>query len=183
MDAVDQLFAEFELVYHNQFHKAFPSVEKLVYAKKLWFSQLCEFPADRILQASKRATRESEFLPTIRGIIKYCEPSPEEHGLPDAYQAYVEACRAASPKHQQIWSHPAVYLAGQDSDWFFLANNTENKAFPVYKRNYEKLCERVLQGESLDIPEVAALPEQSSTPLSKEENQARMQKLRAELNL
>lgn len=163
VNAINQMFAEFELVYHNQYQKAFPSEEKLVYAKKLWFSHLAEFSAQQILSAAKRATRESEFLPTIKGILKYCQADMTTLGLPDAHSAYLEACRAPSPKAGVKWSHPAVYYAGHDSDWFFLANSSEQQAFPVFREHYNRYCQRVLNGEVFETPKLAELPAPEKT--------------------
>lgn len=182
-NTINQLFAEMELTYHNQYLKAFPSAEKLGYAKKLWFDYLKEFSPERILGACRKATRESDYLPTVHALIKYCEVSDNELGLADVHQAYIEACQAPSPKTDYAWSHPAVYWAGKASDWFFLANNTEYKAFPIFKRNYEIICERIKQGEQLAPPIPIGLPHKSKTPLSGEEQRARLKKLREDVNL
>lgn len=180
MDAIDEMFGKFELVYHNQYTKAFPSEEKLIFAKKLWFSHLSHLSPRQIIFATDRAIKESEFLPTVKGILKYCD---DALGLPDAHQAYIEACNAASPKLENSWSHPAVYLAGQQSDWFFLASNAEAKAFPIFKEHYEALCQRVIRGEQLSLPETKALPETISTPLTNEQRKERMKSLREELKI
>ncbi|MGK0441117.1 MAG: hypothetical protein ACJA0N_000913 [Pseudohongiellaceae bacterium] len=182
-NTINQLFAELELTFHNQFHKAFPTAEKLSYAKKLWFDYLKEYSPDRILLACRKATRESEFLPTVHSLIKHCEINPQELGLPDYYQAYIEACQAPSPKTNFNWSHPAVYWAGKASDWFFLANNIENKALPVFKRHYELLCERIKLGEVLPEPSPLALPNEHTKPLSGEEKRSRIKQLRKEIKL
>lgn len=73
VNAISQMFAEFELVYHNQYHKAFNSKEKEDWAKKLWYSNLKEFAAQQILDAAHRAIKESEYLPTVHGVYKYLE--------------------------------------------------------------------------------------------------------------
>ena len=49
VDAVNQIFAEFEFAYHNQFHKAFAEVEALVIAKKYWLSNLERYSPEQIL--------------------------------------------------------------------------------------------------------------------------------------
>lgn len=183
MDAVDQLFAELELTHHNQYHKAFHSPETLTHAKKLWFAHLKEFTAERILQAGRKAARASEFLPTIHSIIKYCEFSVDELGLPDVHRAYVEACQAPSPKAEYQWSHPAIYWAGKAADWFFLANNPESKALPVFKSHYLALCERIRQGEKIEPPERLALEQPKTTTLSAEQRRERMKQLREEVDL
>ncbi|MFT6550823.1 MAG: hypothetical protein ACJA1I_000854 [Zhongshania marina] len=183
IDALNQMFAEFELVYHNQYNKAFSNPEKLSYAKKLWFSNLRHIQPDIIIAATHRAIRESEFLPTIKGILKYCEPDNHELGLPDSHSAYLEACRAPQPKAEYQWSHPAVYHAGRASDWFYLASTAEHSAYPVFRRHYDDICQRVKNGETLTMPSQKAIPKTVSKPLSPAEQRERMQKMRDELNI
>ena len=183
VDAINEMFTKFQLAYHNQFHKAFANDQQLTMAKQLWLNSLCDLPAERISAGTGRAIKASEYLPTVHSIRKFCDPRPEELGLPDAYNAYLEACRAASPKAEQRWSHPAVYLAGKASDWFFLAGAIESKALPVFKRNYEILCQRAMNGERLEMPVHKALPEAINQPLSNAERKKRMQAMRQELDI
>lgn len=170
-------------MYHNQYIKAFSTPEKEQYAKRLWFSNLQEYSAEQILGAVHRAIRESEYLPTIRGILKYLQNDFERHGLPDTRSAYLEACRAPSPKANYEWSHPAVYHAGAASDWYFLANNPESKTFPVFERNYQLLCQRVIKGEELTAPLPKALPEKASPSMSREEQKQALQQLREDTGI
>ncbi len=151
--------------------------------KKLWLESLCQFDPQTILRGARRVIEESEFLPTLNRMIRACQGDPEAYGLPDAHSAYLEACRAPSPKAAYAWSHPAVYHAGLASDWFFLANNAEKVTFPVFERHYLRLCEKVMNGVQLAEPNAPALPETSETPLSKDENQQRLAALRAQLDL
>lgn len=183
VDAINQLFTELELAYHNQFRRAFPDAMQLGMAKQLWLHALCDLPPTRLRAGVRRAIKASEFLPSLHTLREFCDPDPRELGLPDAHSAYIEACRAPSPKREQRWSHPAVYRAGVESGWFFLANNPESVALPVFKRNYELLVQRLLDGEDLDVPLPKALPEEISRPLPREEQKARLQKLRAELKI
>ncbi|MEZ5493249.1 MAG: replication protein P [Pseudomonadales bacterium] len=180
IDAVNQMFAEFALVYHNQYQKAFSDKEKLSLAKRLWLSHLAAYSPEQILAAARRATHESEYLPTVRGVLKYLESSS---GLPDAYDAYREACLAPSPKNEQHWSHPAVYLAGQETGWYFLATQTEKTSRPIYERHYRALCERVAAGENLQMPEVLPLPEPEHHPMTAEERLAAVRALREKVGL
>lgn len=182
IDAINQMFAEFELVYHNQFQKAFSDKEKLLLAKRLWLSHLSGFTAEQILAAARKATHDSEYLPTVRGVLKYLEDY-RTLGLPDARDAYREACLAPSPKVQYAWSHPAVYWAGVSSDWFFLASRSEREALPVFEKHYRALCERVAQGETLPLPDVPALPEQVHQPMTPEQRHAAMEALRKAVDL
>ncbi len=151
--------------------------------KKLWLDSLTRFEPESIRQGARRVIESSEYLPTLNRMIRACQGEPEEYGLPDAHTAYIEACRAPSPKAAHHWSHPAVYHAGLASDWFFLASNPEKVAFPVFERHYRRLCEQVLAGDELSAPDAPALPEHAETPLSRKENKKRLDALRRELDL
>lgn len=183
LDAINQIFAELRLAYHNQFLKAFPNDRELAMAKQLWLHALADIPPARLRAGVRRAIRASDFLPTIHSLRNHCNPQPDELGLPDAHAAYVEACRAPLPKSAQAWSHPAVYHAGRNSDWYFLANSPESVAFPVFKRNYDLLIGRLLDGATLDAPVPKGLPEAIGTPLSLEQRKARLRQLREALGL
>lgn len=182
MDAVDRLFGEFELVFHNQYHKAYPTPEKLNYAKKLWFDYLRAYQPEVILAAAHRAIQASEFLPSIATLLKHCGTAAAPN-LPDAYSAYREACLAPSPKANQHWSHPAVFHAGQLSGWHLLANQPENRALPVFTRHYQALCEQVARGERLAPPNADKLPEGIAKPLPRSENRQRLDQLRKKSGL
>jgi hypothetical protein len=183
LDAINQVFAELRLAYHNQFHRAYPNDTELMMAKQLWLHALADLPPARLRAGVRRAIRASEFMPNLHTLRRCCDPQAEELGVPDAHAAYVEACRAPSPKRAQRWSHPIVYHAGAACDWFFLANTPEAQAFPLFKRNYELLLERLLNGEQLDVPLQKALPEEINQPLTAAERKARMQQLRDDLNI
>lgn len=175
VDAINQLFAEFALVYHNQYQKAFPDREKLMYAKRLWLSHLLHYSPQQILAAGRQVVRESEFLPTVRGLLKHLEA--QTLGLPEVREAYVEACMKPSPKLAQRWSHPAVYLAAQATGWHLLASETERAALPVFERHYRQFSERAARGEKLVLPKLPALPEEVHHPLSADESLAARQAL------
>jgi hypothetical protein len=183
IDAINQVFALFRINYHNQYHAAFGDIAVVNQAKRLWVESLQRFSPETILRGAKIAIEESEYLPTLHKMISFCQGSYHLHGLPNVHDAYVEACRAPSPKAAQQWSHPAVYYAGRDSDWYFLSTNAERVAFPIFRDHYLTLCDRVVRGETLPPPEVKRLPESIETPLSKDENLERLAALRDELGL
>jgi len=183
VDAINQVFTELELAYHNQFRRAFPDAAQLAMAKQLWLHALCDLAPARLRAGVRRAARQSEFLPSLHTLRQFCDPAPEELGLPDAHAAYIEACRAPAPKRDARWSHAIVYRAGVESDWYFLANNPESVAFPVFKRNYELLIARLLDGEQIDAPLPKALPEEIPAPLPRDENKRRLKQLRDELKI
>lgn len=140
--------------------------------------------AEQILAAAHKAIRESEYLPTIRGLLKFCDYEFDLYGLPSTRAAYLEACMAKPPQDQADWSHPAVYWAGRETGWFFLANNAERISFPMFERNYHLFCQKVRNGEKLEVPTIGALPEpKKQPPLSEEEQLAELAKLRESLNM
>jgi len=183
IDAINQLFAEFELAYHNQYYKAYSTEERLILAKKYWLGCLSEFSPRQIVAAGHKLVRSQDFLPTISAVIRGCEEGIALFGLPAPRDAYMEACRAPAPKAAYPWSHVAVYLAGRAADWYFLATETEEKSFPVYAHYYRDFCQRVIHGEELEKPAVAALVNNPGRPLSNEEQQRRMALLREQLDL
>lgn len=183
VDAIVQIFAEFQFAYHNQFHKAYAEEGSLNVAKKYWMTCLADFMPEVIVRAARHIIKSQEYLPTVANMVKACENSLPLFGLPAPHAAYVEACCAPEPKHSQAWSHPAVYLAAQHTGWFELATEPQSAVFPVFEYNYHLLCQRVLRGEQLDIGITAALPETVPAPLSPEENKARMKALREKFSL
>ncbi len=178
MEAINQVFALFRLNYHNQYFAAYAEASQLNQVKKLWLESLADFPVEQILKGARYAIENSEYLPTLHRMIECCQAGLAEFGLPSAHDAYVEACQAPSPKSAQPWSHPAVYLAGRDSDWFFLANNVEKVTWPVFREHYQRYCSAVLRGEQLTVPAPEALEHDEPDPLSNEEQVAELAKLR-----
>lgn len=183
IDAITQVFALFRINYHNQYFSAFKDIETNNQVQRLWLESLLDYDPETILRGAKKIITESDYLPTLHRMIRACQGDPDKYGIVDAHTAYVEACRAPSPKTNYAWSHAAVYHAGCASDWFFLANNAEKNAFPIFERHYKKLCERVMNGEKLPPPSTLALPETIETPLSKEENLQRMEAMRKQLDV
>ena len=174
------MFALFRLNYHNQYYAAYPDAEQLNQIKKLWLESLQDYPVEQILKGAKHALEHSEYLPTLNRMLECCRQGLADIGLPAAHDAYLEACNARSPKSAQQWSHPAVYLAGRDSDWFFLANNPERATWPVFRDHYQSYCTAVMRGEELAVPAPEVLEHQAGEPLSADEQVAALKKLRAE---
>jgi hypothetical protein len=178
IDALNQVFALFRLNYHNQYYAAFPDSTQVKQIKKLWLESLADYPVEQILRGAKHAIEHSEYLPTLNRMHECCQQGLTEFGLATPHDAYMEACNAATPKSAQPWSHAAVYLAGRDSGWFFLANNTERATWPVYREHYQAYCARVLRGDNLEIPAPEALEQDPVEPLSRAEQLAALAKLR-----
>lgn len=184
IEAINQVFALFRLNYHNQFYAAYPDNGQLNQIKRLWLESLNGFSADVILLGARHAIENSEYLPTLHRMLESCQDALRHKGLPGPREAFIEASQKPSPKQEQQWSHPAVYFAGRDSDWFFLANNTESKTWPVFKPHYERYVALVLRGEELAMPDVNLLSEQPEhTKMSTDERKAALNNLRAETGI
>lgn len=182
IDTLNTLFAVLKRNYHNQYFKAFANANELKAVKRLWLESLQRFDCAIILQATKNLLENEEFLPTLATVIKYCEKISHQD-LPDAHAAYLEACRAPSPKANAQWSHAAVYCAGKACDWYFLLNNPEYKAFPIFREHYEKMCAKALRGEALEIPKLAIPEKTGEIKIDREKNKQKLQALRKKLQL
>ena len=183
VDAINNVFAEFEFAYHNQFHKAFGDHESLTIAKKYWLRSLEEYSPSQITAAAKKIIKSQEYLPSIATFLSACQDGYDLFGLPSAQSAFREACHASTPKSAHNWSHEAVYFAGKATGWFLLANEPESLSFPLFEYNYSLLAKNVMRGERLKIKRPPALSEKVELPVSKKELKSRISRLRKELNI
>lgn len=183
VDAINQSFELLRLNYHHLYFSAYKEVEELNWAKRLWMESLDNFSPDIILKAVHQIIKESDYLPTISRIARLCDELQTGHSLPDARIAYIDACKAESPKRNAQWKHPAIYYAGRMTGWRYLAQTDETLAFPTFKEHYDALCQRVRNGETLPTIAQEALPEKIENTLSKDENSERMANLRKELGI
>ncbi|MGB2401422.1 MAG: hypothetical protein ACPH7H_06450 [Porticoccaceae bacterium] len=178
IDAINQVFALFQINYHNQYFSAFGDNTKSEnLAKNLWLNKLSQFSADTICGAAEKIIADNDYLPTLHKMLEACRQVGMPKGLPSARQAYLEACNKPSPKATQDWSHAAVYLAARDCGWHLLANEIERKALPLFSDCYRNYCDRVLGGEELIIELPKELPETSGKKASRSENLKQLKKL------
>lgn len=183
IDALNQVFTLFRLNYHNQYLKAFGNTSELNEVKRLWLEMLGRFDARTLLAAAKRIIETSEYLPTLRTMMHHCERASSRGCPPDAHRAYIEACRAPSPKAAYQWSHPLVYYAGQQCDWLFLQSSPESVAYPIFKRQYETLCDDWRTGQEFPPPQPPEIEDHSQTPLEKSANRAKLAAFRENLDI
>lgn len=183
IDAINQAFALFRLNYHAQFFKAYTTEAELIQVKKLWMGELERFTPSTLLLAAKAILETSDFLPTLHTMIRQCEAKSDQARLPDVHTAYLEACRAPSPKINYKWSHPAIYYTGKACDWYFLQSSSESIAYPVFKRKYQELCERVRGGEKLEIKITPPIEHNPTPAPNKKESLKHLAALRASLDL
>jgi len=178
IDAINQVFALFQINYHNQYFSAFGDNTKSEnLAKNLWLSKLSLFSSEIICGAAEKIIADNDYLPTLHKMLEACRQVGMPKGLPNPRNAYIEACNKTSPKASQQWSHAAVYLTGRDCGWHLLTNEVERKAFPIFSEIYRKYCDRVLSGEKLTVDPKTSLPEIPIKKASRSHNQKQLKKL------
>lgn len=118
---------------------------------------------------------------TFPAFRQSCKLTPEHYGLKGARQAYIEACNMPLPWERGNWSHGAVYHAARETGRFELHTLTERECFPLFKANYETMCNRVMNGEVLDRPVQKALPETVPNPTPPEEAKKHLSRLKGML--
>jgi hypothetical protein len=182
IEAINHLFAELELAYHNQFHKAFPDHKSLTMAKQLWLRLLIDYTPEEISKATRLTICDNTFLPTPNNIRDYCEKLIN-NSIPDVKTAYKEACLSREPRNNKVWSHPIVYHAGKATDWFFLNNQIEAITFPVFERNYEILSKRLRSGECLDVPIKVGIKREKVEVLDNKKLKEKLSKIRKDLDI
>ena len=69
VELINLIFAELEITFHNQFHKAFPDEETLNLAKQLWLAKLEKFDNEIIFKAIDKIIERSKYLPSLSAVL------------------------------------------------------------------------------------------------------------------
>jgi hypothetical protein len=115
--------------------------------------------------AVDRCKETLAWMPTISEFLKILETIGAGDGVPSARQAYMEACRYASQPTQHAWSHPVVYHAGRETEWFRLRSEEERVVYPVFSYHYEMVARRFREGEVLDQPHAQGITDNRDATL------------------
>ena len=177
--AINALFTLLEDAYPLKFKRAFKSDEDIARAKRVWKNSLQEFSPRRILKAAKKALDTSIFFPDLSDIRELCKLRYDEVGLKKPLPAYYEACYAPQQTRDYAWSHIAVYLAARETGWLMLHSVEQRVAFPVFERNYEILCNRVLEGEDLEASILKGLEDNRSKEAARRAEEVAKQQQRS----
>ncbi|WP_225667182.1 replicative helicase loader/inhibitor [Thalassolituus oleivorans] len=110
-EAINQIFELFRFNYHNQFLKAFPDLDTMIMAKRLWAKLLADYSGQVIMRAAEKTVKDSTYLPNVHEVLMRCDIA-DVHGLPSTHAAYMEACRAPSPKREYSWTTPQFIMPG-----------------------------------------------------------------------
>jgi len=158
---VNMIFIRFEAIYTHKFKSAYHTDQVLQVAKREWAFSLQGYTDVQILSSIEKCKLAFDWPPTIAEFIRLIKPCKSDLGLPETRDAYNEACSILNDQATHNWSHPAVYFAGKSTDWFVLQNYPAKQSYPIFSLNYEKMCERVQNGEELSISIPKALTDQS----------------------
>lgn len=104
---------------------------------------------------------KGEWLPSIGRLIECCQPDLKEMGLPDAEQAWQEACNHSHEVIQHRWSHEAVYLAGRRVGWHAIRSAGGDiqvqRLKKIFTDAYQQLVDDTIRGADLRGEAIAAL--------------------------
>lgn len=160
------LFTRFTVIYGHKFKSVFQREDEIRIAKREWALSLRGYTEQEMVAAIDRCKEQFEWMPTIAEFLGLMRKDLQDYGLPQALSAYHEACMHADHPRDHDWSHPAVYFAGRATDWFRLRTEDKRDVMPDFEFNYRQLCQRVMEGENLEVPIAQALPDKSSNTLA-----------------
>lgn len=132
-------------------------------AKKIWLrgfkisdkpqGELIQKGLDKLLLKYEKIPSNARFIPQFGEFLALCKLTEEELGLPSLDNAYKEACYNSSPTAIRKWSHEAVHHAWKETGSHELSTLPQQQSKPIFERNYEITCRRILEGKPLvNIP-------------------------------
>ena len=157
VELINLIFAELEITFHNQFHKAFPDEETLNLAKQLWLAKLEKYQNEIVFKAIDKIIETSKYLPSLSAVLNQIkELKLLEQNIPSPNVAYIEASSLGETNPLNFnWSHPFVYHAGAKVGWYRLKTESEFDIKKEFLEAYEKVLEESEFKESLLLlPEI-----------------------------
>ena len=180
VELINLIFAELEITFHNQFHKAFPDEETLNLAKQLWLAKLEKFDNEIIFKAIDKIIETSKYLPSLSAVLNQIkELKFQQQKIPPPNVAYAEVTSLGEISPLDFnWSHPFVYHAGAKVGWYRLKTESEFEIKSDFIDAYEEILEMSEVKNSL-----LSLPEKKEEffedePLSSDEQHARLEKIK-----
>lgn len=162
---VNMIFARFMAIYGHKFKSCFETQDEIRIAKREWALSLQGYREPELVAAVDLCKQQYAWMPTIAEFLQVLRELTGDSGLPSVQQAYQEAGRYADAPSQHHWSHPAVYHAGKLTGWFRLRTETDLRVMPDFRQQYERVCQRVRAGETLEVPSHQALPDHQDQSL------------------
>ena len=156
-DVIDEIFAQFDVLYPSAFQRAFAEPAKLKAVKRLWLRHLRDQPPKRLMRALHKLVRDSRYLPTLHEMLERCR---DECKLPSPRLAWRMA-REAAPYGP--WEHAAIYHAARATGMETLMEQG-GAGYEIFSRNYQIIQRRVMAGEKFEMPSPGLPPPPSLDP-------------------
>tara|TARA_X000000368_G_scaffold369873_1_gene318684 strand:- start:27 stop:626 length:600 start_codon:yes stop_codon:yes gene_type:complete len=180
VELINLIFAELEITFHNQFHKAFPDEETLSLAKQLWLAKLEKYQNEIVFRAIDKIIETSKYLPSLSAVLSQIkELKLFEQNIPSSNAAYIEASSLGERNPLDFnWSHPFVYHAGAKVGWYRLKTESEFNIKKEFLEVYEEVLEESEFKESLlFLPEIKEELTKEK-PLSSDLQKLRLEKIK-----
>ena len=180
VELINLIFAELEITFHNQFHKAFPDEETLSLAKQLWLAKLEKYQNEIIFRAIDKIIETSKYLPSLSAVLNQIkELKLLEQNIPSSKSAYIEASSLGETNPLNFnWSHPFVYHAGAKLGWYRLKTESEVNIKKEFLEVYEKILEDSEFKESLFLLPESKEEFSEEKPLSNDLQKERLEKIK-----
>tara|TARA_B100000073_G_scaffold263213_1_gene222937 strand:+ start:170 stop:769 length:600 start_codon:yes stop_codon:yes gene_type:complete len=180
VELINLIFAELEITFHNQFHKAFPDEETLTLAKQLWLAKLEKYQNEIVFRAIDKIIETSKYLPSLSSVLNQIkELKLREQNIPSSNAAYIEASSLGETSPLDFnWSHPFIYHAGAKVGWYRLKTESEFDIKKEFLSVYEKILEESEFKESLLLLPVNNEEMTDDKPLSSEKQKARLEDIK-----
>ena len=180
VELINLIFAELEITFHNQFHKAFPDEETLSLAKQLWLAKLEKFENELIFEAIDKIIETSKYLPSLSAVLNLIkELKYKKFEVPSPNEAYLEASSLGEINPLDFsWSHPYVFHAGAKIGWYRLKTDSEFEIKKEFLEVYGEILEKSELNENF-----ALLPEKKDNlvpekPLDKKNQIERLEAIK-----
>ena len=180
VELINLIFAELEITFHNQFHKAFPDEETLNLAKQLWLAKLEKYENEIVFRAIDKIIETSKYLPSLSSVLNQIkELKLREQNIPSSNAAYIEASSLGETSPMDFnWSHPFIYHAGAKVGWYRLKTESEFDIKKEFLSVYEKILEESEFKESLLLLPVNNEEMTDEKPLSSEKQKERLEDIK-----
>ncbi len=179
IELVNLIFAQLEITYHNQFHKAFKDEISLNLAKQLWLKKLEIFSLDLIFEAIDELTSKSKYLPSLSQTLEEIKSHYlKKEGIQSIEAAFAEACLGSDEPENFKWSHPLIYETAKNFGWADLRRSEEREGFEKFQSLMsDSIKDYLSDASNFYLPELNAIKE-SKTNLSQEEQIHLLEKLK-----
>ena len=147
-EVVNELFRRLRGIF-PAWRQAWPSTEALDAAKAEWIKEFADANIRTLEQIEfgiqKCRKLKKPFAPSVGEFIGMCTPGPEDFGMPQAGNAWIEALIG-------VYSHDGVRIAANETGIFDLrcAKQEDKGLRERFDRNYAIVIRRAQEGQPLD---------------------------------